>query len=63
VVGVAGALVLSRALHSFVFGVSTSDPATFAGVAIVLTFVSVAASYVPARRATRVDPLLALRYE
>jgi len=63
VVGVAGALVLSRALHSFVFGVSTSDPATFAGVAIVLTFVSVAASYVPARRATRVDPLVALRYE
>jgi len=61
--GVVGALLLSRVLRTFVFGVSTSDPATFAGVAIVLTLVGAAASYFPARRATRVDPLVALRYE
>jgi putative ABC transport system permease protein len=62
-VGIVGALLLSRLLRTFVFGVSTSDPATFAGVAIVLTLVGAAASYFPARRATRVDPLVALRYE
>jgi putative ABC transport system permease protein len=62
-IGVIGAFLLSHLLRSFVFGVSTSDPATFAGVAIVLTLVGAAASYIPARRATRVDPLVALRYE
>jgi putative ABC transport system permease protein len=62
-VGVVGALLLSRVLRTFVFGVSTSDPATFVGVAVVLTLVGAAASYFPARRATRVDPLVALRYE
>ena len=61
--GLVGALLLSRLLQSFVFGVSTSDPVTFAGVALILTFVGAAASYFPARRATRVDPLVALRYE
>jgi putative ABC transport system permease protein len=63
VVGCAGALLLSRVLRSFVFGVSTSDPITFSSVAVVLILVGAAASYLPARRATRVDPLVALRYE
>jgi putative ABC transport system permease protein len=62
-VGLVGALLLSRVLRSFVFGVSTSDPVTFAGVAVILTLAGAAASYFPARRATRVDPLVALRYE
>jgi putative ABC transport system permease protein len=61
--GVLGALLLSRVLRSFVFGVSTSDPSTFAAVGLILTLVGAVASYFPARRATRVDPLVALRYE
>ena len=60
-VGVVAALLLTRLLRSFVFGVSTSDPATFAAVALTLMLVGAAASYFPARRATRVDPLVALR--
>jgi putative ABC transport system permease protein len=62
-VGLIAAFALSRALQSFVFGVSTSDPATFVTVALILTLVGVAASFFPARRATRVDPIVALRYE
>jgi putative ABC transport system permease protein len=61
--GLAGALLLTRLLRSFLFGVGTSDPVTFAAVAVILTLVGAAASYFPARRATRVDPLVALRYE
>ena len=59
--GVAGALALTRALSSLLFGVTASDPTTFAGVCAVLLAVVAAAAYVPARRATRVDPILALR--
>ncbi len=61
--GLAGALALSRLLRSIVFEVSTDDPHVFAGVAIVLALVVLAAGYVPARRATKVDPVEALRSE
>jgi putative ABC transport system permease protein len=63
VVGVLGALALTRTMESILFGVTATDPTTFAGVAILLTFIALLASYLPARRATRVDPVIALRYE
>jgi putative ABC transport system permease protein len=61
--GLAGALAVARLLSGFLFDVRSSDPATYAGVAIVLLAAAAVACYVPARRATRVDPLIALRYE
>ena len=61
--GILGALVLVRFLASLLFGVGTYDAVTFAAVAILLTAVALAASYIPARRAVRVDPLIALRHE
>ena len=63
VIGVASATGLTRLLASFLFGVETSDPATFVTVPLVLAAVAIGAVAVPARRATRVDPLLALRGE
>src|SRR5262249_53203035 len=60
-VGLAGALALTRMLRSLLFDVGASDPLTFALVSLMLMAVVAAAAYLPARRATRVDPLVALR--
>jgi predicted permease len=63
VLGIAGAWALTSFLASFLFGIAPRDPATFVLVSLALVAVSILACYIPARRATRVDPLVALRYE
>ncbi len=63
VLGLAAALALAKLMSSFVFGVKTADPLTYALTATMLLLIAICACFIPARRATRVDPMVALRYE
>jgi ABC-type antimicrobial peptide transport system permease subunit len=62
-IGLAGALALTRLMSSIIFGVQPNDPVTFAGVTVVISLVALLASYFPARRAARMDPVQSMRAE
>jgi ABC-type antimicrobial peptide transport system permease subunit len=61
--GLAGAFSAARVMQSLLYGIRSTDAITFLAVALILAAVAMAASYIPARRASRVDPMVALRYE
>jgi ABC-type antimicrobial peptide transport system permease subunit len=61
--GIAGALALTRLLESYLYQVQPTDPIAFSSTALLLGVVAMLASYIPARRATKVDPLIALRHD